>query len=133
MAAASALVVVLLLVSGCSRGPGHVESETILLELDSSAFRPDGNDTMSQTFRVPAITAAVVADGTMTAHHSGAGSEHWVALPFAYQAPDKSAAILTYRYAEGEFHALVVSPVDELRAAIVQRVGGSRIRVVIIN
>lgn len=131
MAAASTLVVVLFLVSGCSRGPGRVESETVHLELESLAFRPDGNDTMSQTFRVPAITAAVVADRTVTAHHSDAGSEQWVALPFAYQAPDKSAALLTYRYAEGEFQALVVSPDDGLRVAIVQRVGGSRIRVVI--
>ena len=122
----------LLVIGACSKGPGALESYTVTLTLDSAEFRPDGPDIMSQTFRVPAITASVVESGTVAAYlRRDAESERWSALPFAYQAPDKSASILTYRYAEGEFQALVVSPNDGLRAAIVQRVGGSRIKVVI--
>ena len=123
----------LVVLAGCQRGPGAaVELETLVLELDSAAFIPDGPDILSQTFDVEHITASVVANGTVTAYlNLPEDSTRWSALPFAYQTPDKSAAILTYRYGEGEFQAMVVSPNDELRAAIVQRVGGSSIKVVI--
>ena len=123
---------VLLLIGACSKGPGALETHTVMLTLDSAEFRPDGQDIMSQTFQVSEITAAVVESGTVTAYlRRDAENERWGALPFAYQAADKSAAILTYRYAEGEFQAMVVSPDDGLRAAIVLRVGGSTIKVVV--
>ena len=122
----------LVILAGCQRGPGAaVELETVVLELDSAAFIPDGPDILSQTFDVEHITASVVANGTVTAYLNLPDSTRWSALPFAYQTPDKSAAILTYRYGEGEFQAMVVSPNDGLRAAIVQLVGGSSIKVVI--
>ena len=124
---------VLLLLAACSRGPGGaLVSQTVVLDLDSGSFRADGSDTMSQDFEIPEITAEVVADGTVTAYFDrGTDGAYWIALPFAYQAPDKSAALLTYRYREGLLSLLVVSPSDMTRAQIVTVVGQSKVKVIV--
>ena len=61
----------------------------------------------------------------------GTGGASWWALPFAYQAPNKTAAIVTYRYQEGSFTVAVVSPVPEMVEAIVNRIDGHMVKVVI--
>ena len=41
------------------------------------------------------------------------------------------AALVTYRYQEGEFTLLIVSPIPDLRRTIAERIDGSRVKVVI--
>ena len=124
---------VLLLLAACSRGPGRAPvSHTVVLDLVSASFLPDGPDTMRHDFQIPEITAKVVADGTVTAYFDrGTDGAYWIALPFAYQVPDKSAALLTYRYQEGLLSLLVVSPTDATRGQIVAVVGQSKVKVIV--
>ena len=124
---------VLLLLAACARGPGGaLESQTVVLDLDSGSFRADGPDIMSQDFEIPEITAEVVTDGTVTAYFDrGTDGKYWIALPFAYQAPDKSAALLTYRYREGSLSLLVVSPSAATRAQVVAVVRQSKVKVIV--
>ena len=123
---ALALLVGIVLVS-CGRGPGQVPSVQKVINVEADAFSIVGPDAEA-TYPMPEIGAL----STVTAFiDRGTGGEKWVALPFAYQAPDKTAAIVTYHYQEGSFTVSVVSPVEWMRDAIVSRIDGHRVKVII--
>jgi len=102
-----------------------------VIEIEASAFVIVGSDAQA-TYAMPEIDDRVMATGTVTAYiDRGTDGKKWVAMPFAYQAPDKTAAIITYHYQPGSFTVAVVSPVATMRDAIVTRVDGQLVRVVI--
>ena len=81
---------------------------------------------------MPAITAEIAERGTVQAYMEiDPGNAQWTALPFAYQYPEKWAALVTYSYQAGSFTLLIVSPNPELRRAIAARIDGYRLKVVV--
>ena len=92
----------------------------------------EGLHQLEAEYAMPAITAEVAESGTVDAYLDlGSEGAEWTALPFAYQYPEKWAALVTYSYQAGSFTLLIVSPNPELRRAIAARIVGYRLKVVV--
>ena len=102
-----------------------------MIVVESSIFA-DGLHQLEADYELPEITAEVAERGTVDAYMDlgGVGTQ-WTALPFAYQYPEKWAALVTYRYQAGRFTLLIVSPNPELRRATAERIDGYRMKVVV--
>ena len=137
MLAIAGVLIGTLLLGGCYRGPGQIPDlvqEVIVVESDAFSA---GRHELEANYEMPEITAEVVEQGTVEAYiglgrndESDEGAE-WTALPYAYQYPEKWAALVTYRFQQGGFTLLIVSPNPDLRRAIAERIDGSRVKVVI--
>ena len=120
------------LLGGCQRGPGSAPSLVQHVIVVESSIFAEGLHQLEAEYAMPAITAEVAESGTVEAYLDlGSEGAAWTALPFAYQYPEKWAALVTYSYQEGGFTLLIVSPNPELRRAIAERIDGYRLKVVV--
>lgn len=121
-----------LLLGGCQKGPGQVPSLVRKVIVVESGTFSAGRHELEADYVMPEITAEVAEQGTVEAFIDlGPDEGEWTALPYAYQYPEKWAALVTYRYQEGAFTLLIVSPNPDLRRAIAERIDGYRVKVII--